>query len=158
MEQIRGTHRVELTVVGDGPMRAQWEQQARGLGEAVRFEGAQPSAEVIRQIQRAHVLCLPSVRESGGAVLLEAMSCARPVIGIAHGGPAEIITEEAGRLIAPDSYRGIIGGLAECLKDIFANPAAWRERGRRGRELAIARHSWSAHVDAMMEIYNELAA
>ncbi len=158
MRQLRQTHRVELTVVGDGPMRIQWEEQARELGDAVRFVGAQPAPEVIRQIQRAHVLCLPSVRESGGAVLLEAMSCARPVVGVALGGPAEIVTGEVGRLIPAESCCGIVSGLVECFKDIYANPAAWRERGCRGRRFAIARHSWNAHVEAMLEIYNEIAA
>lgn len=158
MRQLRATHRVELTVVGDGPMRDSWQAQAGDLGDAVRFLGAQPSSEVIRQIQHSHLLCLPSVRESGGAVLLEAMSCARPVIGIAHGGPAEIITDEVGRLLPAENYAAIVNGLVDSLRDIYANPDAWRERGLRGREVAIARHSWNAHVKEMIGIYDEIAA
>jgi glycosyltransferase involved in cell wall biosynthesis len=149
---------VELTVIGDGPMSRPWKKQAHELGTAVRFLGAQGAAEVVKQIQLSHLLCLPSVRESGGAVLLEAMSCARPVVGIAQGGPAEIISPEVGQLVAPESSRAVVEGLVQCLKDVFANPDEWRERGRRGREVAIARHSWDAHVIEMLEIYNEVAA
>ena len=99
LKQLKDSYPIELTVVGDGAMRGIWQQQAAELGNAVRFTGAQDANEVVRHIEQAHVWCLPSVRESGGAVLLEAMSCARPVIGIAHGGPAEIITPDIGCLI-----------------------------------------------------------
>lgn len=148
---------MELTVVGDGPMRELWERQAAELGMAIEFTGAQSANEVVRRIEESHVLCLPSVRESGGAVLLEAMSCARPVIGIAHGGPAEIITPDVGRLINPDNSRAVIDGLKDAVRDIFADPAAWSERGRRGRKIAESLHSWDAHLDEMCSIYEELA-
>jgi glycosyltransferase involved in cell wall biosynthesis len=158
MEELKESHRIELTIVGDGPMRQCWQEQARTLGEAVRFLGEQNSAEVVRHIQQSHLLCLPSIRESGGAVLLEAMSCARPVLGIAHGGPAGIITEEVGRLVQPQSSRAVIDGLKDALKDVFVNPEEWRARGERGRAVAQQRHSWDAHLDEICEIYQEITA
>jgi len=157
MKELKDAYPMELTVVGDGPMRELWERQAAELGMAIEFTGAQSANEVVRRIEESHVLCLPSVRESGGAVLLEAMSCARPVIGIAHGGPAEIITPDVGRLINPDNSRAVIDGLKDAVRDIFADPAAWSERGRRGRKIAESLHSWDAHLDEMCSIYEELA-
>jgi glycosyltransferase involved in cell wall biosynthesis len=158
MKELRGEGPIELVVVGDGPMRETWQQQAAELGNSVRFTGALDADEVVRQIEQSHALCLPSVRESGGAVLLEAMSCARPVIGIAHGGPAEIITPEIGRLIQPENSRAVIAGLKDALRDLRANPNAWRERGRRGRLAAEQLHSWDARVRDVRGIYDEIAA
>jgi glycosyltransferase involved in cell wall biosynthesis len=70
---------VQLTIVGEGPLEASWRQEvdALGLQDIVTFCGPLPSVEVAAQMRAAHVFCLPSVRESGGAVLLEAMAAAR---------------------------------------------------------------------------------
>lgn len=158
IKNLQGTHPIELTVIGDGPMRQAWEAQAQQLGGAVRFLGLQGTNEIVCQMHQAHVFCLPSVRESGGAVLLEAMSCARPVIGIAHGGPAEIITNGVGRLVEPESSGAVVQGLQDALVDVFRNPEEWRRRGEHGREAAIGRHSWDAHVSELLQIYEELTA
>ncbi len=157
MIELKDEYPIHLDVIGDGPMRDTWERQAVPLLRNVCFAGAQGAAYVARAIERSHALCLPSVRESGGAVLLEAMSCARPVIGIALGGPGGIITPELGFLVQPLNSRSVIDGLKEVMKDIFANPAAWNERGRRGRQAAETVHSWDARLRNMRALYDELA-
>ena len=63
------------------------------------FHGAQPLDAVARFMQACHVFCLPSVRESGGAVLLEAMASARPVIALDFGGAGELVDEYVGALL-----------------------------------------------------------
>ncbi|MEI6709160.1 MAG: glycosyltransferase [Methylococcales bacterium] len=65
-----------------------------GLTEQVEFTGNLPLNEVSNIVKKAHVFCLPSVR--GGAVLLEAMAIARPVIAIDFGGSAEIVDDGVG--------------------------------------------------------------
>ncbi len=157
MKEMKEEYPMQLTVIGDGPMRQEWERQAESLGSVIRFVGAKGAQDVVRAIEESHLLCLPSVRESGGAVLLEAMSCGRPVIGIAHGGPGEIITADVGWLVEPISSRAVIDGLKEALTDLFQHPDAWRARGARGRTVAESIHSWEAHMDQMCQIYDELA-
>ncbi len=157
MNELKDEYPVELTVIGDGPMRTEWEQQAQPLGAAVNFAGAQGPAVVSRAIEKSHALCLPSVRESGGAVLLEAMSCGRPVIGVALGGPGGIITPDVGRLVQPVNSRTVIDGLKETLKDIFRNPGDWSQRGRNGRKVAEQVHSWNARIHQFSTICDEIA-
>jgi glycosyltransferase involved in cell wall biosynthesis len=149
---------VELTVAGDGPMRASWEEQAAAAGMAgnVRFVGNLALAEVAQQMQRCHVFCLPSVRESGGAVLLEAMASARPVIAMNFGGPAELVDEEVGALIDLTSPEQVSEALAATLHDVISSPDAWRRRGLAGRRRVESRYSWSAKVASAQEIYAEV--
>lgn len=147
---------VELIVVGDGPMRSSWQQAAKPLGEAVTFLGAQPAAVVSREMSRCHVLCLPSVRESGGAVLLEAMSAARPVLAVNYGGPAELVDDSVGRLVPADSANSVIDGLVIALHSIIAKPEAWRLRGLNGRRHVSRRHSWDARVEDGLAVYRRL--
>lgn len=158
--RVRAEFPVRLEVIGDGPMAAVWSADAARLGitDIVNFRGSRPLDEVAVAMRSAHVLCLPSIRESGGAVLLEAMASARPVIAVAFGGPAEIVDETVGRAIAPNGVEVVIAGFADALRDIVHNPDAWRARGAEGRRRAASRFSWDTKVERSIEIYAGLAA
>jgi glycosyltransferase involved in cell wall biosynthesis len=149
---------VALTVVGDGPMRAEWERLSfeRGIAHVTEFAGSLPSSEVARHMQRCHVFCLPSVRESGGAVLLEAMASARPVIAMNYGGPAELVDETVGRLIDMTNPEQASRHIAACLADVIGNPLAWQRRGLAGRRRVETQHSWPAKLVAANRIYTEI--
>ena len=146
---------VELEIVGDGPMAAAWQARAAelGLGGNVRFLGNLALEAVAERMRWAHVFCLPSVRESGGAVLLEAMACARPVLAVAFGGPAEIVDDGVGRALAPEGVEAVTAGLEAALRDCARDPAAWRARGEEGRCRAVARFGWEAKIGAALAIY-----
>ncbi len=146
---------VRLTVVGDGPLRAEWEQHARGLDGVVDFVGNQPLSAVAGHMQRCHVFCLPSVRESGGAVLLEAMASARPVIAIRFGGPAELVDDSVGALVEPMA-RQATADIAALLQQVVAQPADWAAKGLAGRRKVEAHYSWSAKVAAAGALYQSM--
>jgi glycosyltransferase involved in cell wall biosynthesis len=157
--RVRSEFPVRLDVIGDGPMAPIWSADAArlGLGNVVNFHGARQLDEVASAMRSAHVLCLPSIRESGGSVLLEAMASARAVIAVAFGGPAEIVDESVGRAIAPNGVEAVIAGFADALRDIVRNPDAWRARGAEGRRRAESSFSWDAKVDRAIAIYAGLA-
>ncbi len=152
--------RCRLTVVGDGPMRAKWEALTRRLGltEQVRFTGNLPHQGVADAMRACHVFCLPSVRESGGAVLLEAMACERPVVAMDFGGPAEIVDDEVGRCVPFHDPASAIDGLADALLDCVRQPDAWRRRGVVARRRVLDRYTWDAKIDAAAQLYDTLAA
>jgi glycosyltransferase involved in cell wall biosynthesis len=158
--RVRDEIRIELEVIGDGPMASDWRQHAEQLGikELVNFRGTRDLVQVAAAMRCAHVLCLPSVRESGGAVLLEAMASARPVIAVAFGGPAELVDESIGHAIPPDGIEAVIAGLMRALRDIVDNPNAWRRRGEEGRRRAEARFSWDANVNRAMDVYRSVVS
>lgn len=151
---------VVLDVTGDGPMLADWKQLAEklGIGNSVCFHGAAPLDTVARQMQHCHVFCLPSVRESGGAVLLEAMASARPVVALDFGGPGELVDEAVGALLPLTNPAQVTEDLAATLRDVFANPGEWRRRGQAGRERAESRYAWPAKIAAARAIYDEVIA
>ena len=150
---------LRLQLVGDGPTRLEHEQQARalGVGHSVEFLGARPLDEIAQLHSQAHVFCLPCVRESGGAVLLEAMASARPFIAVNYGGPAELVDEEVGWPLAPDGREAVIAGLVDAFRDIVRNPAKWSEKGLRGRQRAERLYGWDAKIDWAVSLYRTLA-
>lgn len=151
---------VVLDVVGDGPLRDQMMSIANhlGLADYVRFHGALPSEAVARRMRHCHVFCLPSIRESGGAVLLEAMASARPVIAMRFGGPAELVDEEVGATLALSTPEDATTGLVAALKDVIARPDVWQARGQAGRSRVEALYSWQAKVEQAGVLYREVLA
>jgi glycosyltransferase involved in cell wall biosynthesis len=149
---------IELTIVGDGPLRnaLQTEAQARSLQDVVRFTGNLPLKEIAALLPQAHVFCLPSIRESGGAVLLEAMACALPVLAVNHGGPAELVDDANGRLLSAAGPEQLVQDLTKALEDYVAAPECWRERGREGRRRMERQGSWEARMDHMEELYQRV--
>ena len=154
----RGGAALHLTVVGEGPMRAEWERRAAELdvsGE-VSFTGNLDLDGVARRMRACHVFCLPSVRESGGAVLLEAMASARPVIAMNFGGPAELVDREVGALIDLTTPAQASGDIATQLRNVIACPGDWRRRGEAGRRRVESLYSWSAKVASARTLYAEI--
>jgi glycosyltransferase involved in cell wall biosynthesis len=156
--RVVGEFPIEFSIIGDGPMGPIWrgEAQRLGLTEKVNFLGSRSLAEVAAAMRAAHVFCLPSVRESGGAVLLEAMACARPVLAVAFGGPAEIVDDTVGGAIAPDGVEQTTTALAEALRDIVRNPDNWRRRGENGYRRARELYSWNAKVEHAIQLYRDI--
>lgn len=158
VRRLQGELPVEVTIVGDGPMRDEWPRlaQAAGVSSNFHFLGARPLPAVAQLLRESHVFCLPSARESGGAVLLEAMAAARPIIAVAYGGPAVVTDESVGRALPPDGPEAVTAGLVEAFRDIVRNPQAWRARGLEGRRRAEAEYSWDAKIEAAMRLYQSL--
>jgi glycosyltransferase involved in cell wall biosynthesis len=98
--------RGSLALVGEGPARPELE----GVGGA-RLVGRVSPAEVSDWIAACDVLCLPSLVEPFGQVLLEAMASERSVVATRVGGPPEFVPAEAGVLVDPESEDSILEGL-----------------------------------------------
>lgn len=84
---------LELTVVGDGPARAELEITAQTLGNAARFLGYQSQKEVARILTETDILVLPSFAEGVPVVLMEAMAAQLPVVTTQVGGVSELVEE-----------------------------------------------------------------
>ncbi len=139
---------VQLTIVGEGSERLNLEAITANLGLSaqVHFIGNLPLDEISQIMQQAHVFCLPSIRESGGAVLLEAMAVGRPVIAIDFGGPAEIVDDGVGVKLPATGKTDVVRGLIKQLQSVRAQPELWVARGQEGRRRVENQYSWDAKV------------
>jgi glycosyltransferase involved in cell wall biosynthesis len=158
LEAVARVHKefpVHLTIVGDGPLRTQWEVEARAhrVIEICRFTGNLPLPEVAAAMRAAHVFCLPSVRESGGAVLLEAMASGVPILAVNYGGPAEVIDHAVGRPLSCAGPERLVEDMVSAFRDIVRDPEAWRQRGLVGRRRAEEQYGWDAKINSALELY-----
>lgn len=109
-----------LVIVGDGPLLKQLKEKCEreileGKLDNVFFTGPRRDMENI--MPSCDLLVLPSFTESFGLVLIEALSCGKPVIGSNVGGIKEIITEEVGLLIDPYDSQDLANAIDRTLGD-----------------------------------------
>lgn len=145
-----------LTILGDGPLRQQLTQYANTKAPGrVRFMGAVPHARVNQYYDDAHVFVLPSVRECGGAVVLEAMSRGLPVIATDWGGPADYITAETGFLIKPISRDYMVNAFAEAIDKLASTPELRQKIGAAAIKRVSTHFMWDEKVQDMIKIYQQ---
>lgn len=151
----------ELTVVGDGELRAEYESQAArlALGKKVHFVGRIDDAALKDSYARADIYVLPSssARQESGVTLtaLEAMA----------SGAAVILADGAGQLArdAEDHGAGLrvpagdAPGLAEALRRLLRDEHERRRLRDAARRFVEARHSWDEITTARRALYLEAA-
>ncbi|MEC4806951.1 MAG: glycosyltransferase family 4 protein [Jaaginema sp. PMC 1079.18] len=154
-EDIR--QQVEFTIVGGGEEEARLKNQVRELNlEAfVQFAGWVKQKETLQYYRTSDIFCFPSIREFGGAVVLEAMASGLPCIVANNGGIGEYVTEENGFKIDPLSREYLVKETADKIKTLVANPQLREQMSLN----AIARAKefvWSNKAKQMVEIYQEM--
>ena len=94
---------VSLTIVGEGPDEGAWKALASQLGIAGRLIWIPwVDQDQLSEIYLNHdIFLFPSLHDSGGLVVLEAMSYGLPVICLNIGGPGVVVTPECGISIDP---------------------------------------------------------
>jgi len=110
--------------------------------------------DVVRIYNTMDIVVLCSVRpESFGRVLVEAMSCERPVIGSDIGGPREIITRpEVGVLVPPADHEA----LSSTILELYHDPGRRLRMSRAARMWVRERFALERHVRDVCEAYEAL--
>ena len=121
-------------IAGDGPLRANLEQEVvrLGLSKEVRFLGfVADTAEFLRSVD---LLVMPSLFEGLGVAVLEAMAARKAVVATRVGGLIEsVIDGVTGILVAPKDARALAGAITKLVRE----PALADEMGDRGRERVL---------------------
>lgn len=153
--------RVELTLMGDGTSRQEWERLATAVtaadpGITIRFTGWASDAERAAHFAASDVLALPSVwPEPFGLVGLEAAAHGVPSAAFAVGGIPEWLTDGAnGHLAAGDPPQA--AGLADAIARCVADPKHHAEL-RRGAIAATARFGLDDHVSRLLQVLTSVA-
>ena len=117
---------IRFTIVGRGPARKRLVQlsNALGLHKNVRWVSWMPQQALARYYRAADLLLFPSLRDSGGMVVLEAMAEGLPVLCTDLGGPGVIVNATCGRAIrtAGRTPEQLGDDLANAIQEIITVP------------------------------------
>lgn len=115
-----------LTIVGHGPeelaLRAQAERL--GLADATTFVPWMPQADLFQLYQEHDLFVFPSLHDSGGNVVLEALCRGLPVVCLDLGGPKELVTSACGAVVRTNglSTESAANDLAVAISNLLRDP------------------------------------
>ncbi len=145
---------VYFILIGDGPLRAQLEQQAERLGIANRVIFTGFVADIPPALAALDVVVIPSLREGFGLALAEAMAAAKPVVASHVGGLAELATHEENALLVPPADAT---ALARAILRLLKEGTLAQRLAQKAAEQS-QRFSIETNVKALEQLYEELVA
>jgi glycosyltransferase involved in cell wall biosynthesis len=146
---------VRVTLIGDGAERDNLRAQVarEGLGEGVHFAGWVKHEHLQEELVKHHVLGFPSIREFGGAVVVEAMALGLVPVVVDYGGPGESVSPATGFAVPMGSRERIVAGVREVLQRLVADPGVLRPMGERARQRVLRHFTWEAKARQVLEVY-----
>ena len=145
----------QLTIVGDGPelSRLSALAKASGLETQVRFRKWMAREELLAEMASCDVFLFPSLRDGGGAVVVEAMALGRPVVCLDTAGPGMHVTEDSGIKVIPHSPEQTVHELANALERLCLDEGLRSKLGKAARERAEQEYHWDRLGERLMGIY-----
>ena len=139
---------VEGLMVGDGPLRGVCEDFVRSHHAPVSFAGFLNQSQIVRAYASTDVLVLPSIAETWGMVVNEAMACRRPclVSDRVGCGPDLVLPEETG-IVFPHCN---VPALAASMVRLARNPAHIAAMGRNAHD-RLQSYSVEAAVEGVLQ-------
>ncbi|MDO8825463.1 glycosyltransferase family 4 protein [Methylophaga sp.] len=148
----------KLFIVGGGDEKENLIRAADYLidNQVVEFLGWLTHEEIQKLLAEIDVLVLPSVRECGGAVILEAMAMKKPVIAVNWGGPADYVTQSTGILLNPTNRQNLLLELIAAMDKMAQDSMFRKQCGELGYQRVLEIFSWQAKIKNIIEIYHQV--
>lgn len=139
----------QLIITGDGPDR---ERMIRKMPKAI-FTGKKEAEELSEVYASCDIFIFPSLTETFGNVVLEAMSSGLPVVAANAGGPADIVQDgQSGFLIDPKDENAFFDRIQQLVEDevLYTNL-------RNGAIEYATQQSWKMLCEELFRTYHYLA-
>ena len=124
-------------------------------GVRVFFPGYLDAPAKKAHLSLAHLFVSPSVHESYGLSVAEAMQAGLAVLASDHYGVQEMLDAGCGRVVSYAPLSGAPAGLAAALEELLADPEGLRRMGRLARERA-AGMTFGRAADTVLETCREV--
>ena len=140
-----------FVLVGDGPEREPLEELSRSCGVAnyIRFVGHQ--MDVNKWLAMFDLFVLPSVWDSFGLAVAEAMVFSIPVVAFDSAGPSEIIAHQYSGLLVPV---GDVVALSQAVIDVYQDPQLAERIGQHGRAVVSQQFSVDQMIEKTLALYD----
>lgn len=155
---LKEAPRAILEIIGQGPEEARLRQLTASLKieDKVIFSPWLDREALFKKMRKCQVFLFPSFRDGGGAVVVEAMACAKPVIGLDIGGPGFHIDKDWGIKIEPKNPDYVKREIAAALKLLYTDKNLRLGMGEAAYKRAKEFYLWPKLGLRMQEIYNSV--
>jgi glycosyltransferase involved in cell wall biosynthesis len=112
--------KVRLHFAGDGELRTEYEEMCTKLSinNNVVFHGKLEKFQLNELIVNSDFLVVSSIKETFGAVLIEAMAAGLPVLSTRCGGPEDFVNDRVGKLVETKNIDALEKGIKDMIHDL----------------------------------------
>ncbi|MHA9739121.1 glycosyltransferase family 4 protein [Robinsoniella peoriensis] len=148
----------KVVLCGEGPEMEHLKELSREkrLEGHISFTGQLTYEKMQENYDNADVFVFPSLRETSGTVLVEAMAHGLPVIALNQGGAALLISEKDGFLVSGGNRKDYVIRMAEIIEECIRKPEIVRKKGLAASKKVFNDYTWERKISFMNGIYNEL--
>ena len=149
---------VRFSLAGDGPERTRLEALIKELGveNSVFLKKWMPRSELLVVMRAANVFLFPSLRDGGGAVVVEAMAAGKPVVCMDLAGPGLHVTESCGIKITPQTPAQTAQGIADALERLYQDRELLARMGKAARRRVEEAYVLDKLGDRLLGIYGSV--
>lgn len=148
----------KLEIFGDGPLRGKIVRlvSALRLQDRVHLHGYLSHDELMREVERADVVALPSSYETGPSLAaLETMALGKPLVALDLPFSREFIRSMETGLLAEE---GNIRDLARKISMLLSDDKLRHKLGNSASEYVRKHHNWDVLVDKYIQVYEKCAS
>jgi glycosyltransferase involved in cell wall biosynthesis len=113
-----------------------------GIADKVTFHARIPRHNLLRFYRECTVFCFPSLSETYGVALLEAMSCGCACVVPDNSGPGEILPEGCGVRVPLREPEQAVADFSSAIIELARRPELRSEYGSAARRHVVAQHDW----------------
>lgn len=145
-----------LTMIGNGPAKSRWQALANTLNISnhITWIAQMPRNEFIASLPLFDALLFPSLHDSGGMVVLEAMASGVPAICLDIAGPGVLVDNDSGIKVPISSPEIAIENLYEGLSYLASNREKCHTMGINAATRVRSKLSWNSKISSMEKIYH----
>ena len=146
---------LRLLVVG-GDDRGLYAGLVRELGLEARIQFAEAAPDVLQFFAAADLYAGPSMEDSFGLPIAEALACGLPVIASVHAGASELIRDGENGLLLHQPTNA--SQLAALVRTVYENAALRQRLGETAERYARASCSWERNADDTRQFFERARA
>lgn len=154
LAQVGDKNLFHLDMVGGGPLlsRSKDYVKANDLMGIVEFHGRLERLQVIKMLEDAHLMVLPSLYDANTTVIWEAMSHSVPTLCLDHCGMHDTVKEGTGIKIPVTTYADIVNKITKVLQGIAERPECLKTMAEYLLEHR-KEYTWERRLERFEEFY-----
>jgi glycosyltransferase involved in cell wall biosynthesis len=148
----------KFLIVGEGPEYGYLNKlfQKYGVSDQVIFTGTLSKIEFLKILPVGDVFLYPSFHHGQATVVLQAMIAGLPVVCLDCDAIGEMISNNCGIRIKPESPNQVVKELASALGRLAKHPQLRRQMGENAVNRIKQTYSWNIKGDEINHIYEKV--
>jgi glycosyltransferase involved in cell wall biosynthesis len=147
--------KMTLEILGDGPQNNHLVEliSSLNLEKNIHLRGWVSHDKIQDILVTSDIMCLPSIREFGGGVILEAMAVGVTPIVANYGGPAELLDDACGFRVPFTNENDLVEGFARVFEKILETPSKLDELGENAWKRVQDNFTWAKKASQIASVY-----